>query len=117
MSILISIVRTLSAFFICVILWFISGAITNILPAILLLPYILLYYQTATLIYFVIANDDIFSTILGIVISLAFIILYILNIGMDVPIFRKLLYIIGIGIGILQTIKSVDLRFKQMRTK
>lgn len=103
--------RTILATLVCILLWLFSGKIFNFLPAILFIPTVVMYYSVALLFYFVIASDDIVSTIVGILISISFSILYIINIISDINLFTRILFIIGIVIGITQTLKSVSLRF------
>jgi hypothetical protein len=107
---LILILRTLLASILCIILWAISGKVFNLLPAILFFPVLLIYYQQSILWYFVIASDDLFSTLLGILLSVFFIVLYAGNFSLADSIFVKGICIVGILLGIAQTYKSAKLR-------
>lgn len=110
-TVLLLFIRTLMASLICVLLWLFSGRVFNFLPAILFVITVIIYYPTALLVYFVIASDDVISTIIGIFISLAFLGLYIINIWGDLSLFTRIIFILGAIIGIAQTLKSVGLRF------
>jgi len=104
--------RTLLASVICICLFMVSGKIFNFLPAIMFFPVLIFYYQQVVLWYFVIASEDIFSSVLGIMLSLLFIGLYIINISMAETIFVKGAGIFGIIIGVAQTIKSIGVRYQ-----
>lgn len=108
---LLLLIRTLLATFVCIFLWIFSGKIFNFLPAILFMPTVVLYYPVALLFYFVIASDDRVSTMIGILISISFAILYIINIIGDLNLFTRILFILGIILGLAQTINSVGIRF------
>ena len=103
--------RTLLATSACILLWLFSGKIFNFLPAILFMLTVVMYYPVALLFYFVIASNDMVSTIVGILISISFSILHIVNIIGDINLFTRILFILGIFLGMAQTIKSVGLRF------
>lgn len=102
-------VRTILASMLCVALFMVSGKVFNFLPAIIFLPVLAVYYQQAMLWYFVIASEDIVSTIIGILLSLLFIVLYIINFSAFGALF-KAVDLLGLLFGVAQTIKSVKLR-------
>ncbi len=102
--------RTTLVSLLCIAMWLLSGKIFNFLPAILFFPVLILYYQQAMLWYFVISSDDIFSSVLGIIFSISFIILYIINISVADTIFVKSAGVLGIIIGFAQTAKSFKIR-------
>lgn len=105
------ILRTVIATIICTVLWFVSGKVFNFLPGILFTIAVILYYAAALLIYFILASDDIISTILGVLLSIAYLVLYIINIFGPVNLFVKGIFIFGILVGISQTLKSVSVRY------
>lgn len=107
---MLSVARTVSAFLLCVGLLLISGKLFNILPAILFFPILFIYYQQAMLWYFVFACDDIFSTILGAILSVSYIVLYYINFTTTDSIAVKITCIIAVLLGIGQTFKSILLR-------
>jgi len=116
-NIMFSFMRTSMVTALCIVMWLFSSIIFNFLPGVLYVIAITLYYLFALLIYFIIASDDIVSTVIGILISIAYFILYILNIISDVNIFLKLLFIFGIVLGVAQTIHSVSYRYELITLK
>lgn len=111
-NMLIGILKTTFAFFIVALLLLFSGKILNFLPAIIFIPVAITYILSSMLFYFVIAADDIFSTILGILIGIIFIVTWGINVSMAETIFGKGIYAFGILLGLLQIIKSATFRFK-----
>jgi len=111
-KIFVNILRTSIAFIIISVLFLFSGKIFNFMPAIILVPLIVFYFSTGICWYFVIAADDILSTILGILIGIIFAASWVINITMVETLFTKGLFVIGILLGIAQIIKCAGLRFK-----
>jgi len=104
--------RTLLASIICIGLFMVSGKIFNFLPAIFFFPVLIIYYQQAMLWYFVVASDGLLSSLLGIIYSILFVGLYIINTSTADTIFVKGAGVLGTIIGIVQTIRSLEVRFQ-----
>lgn len=108
-----AVLRTLLSFLGASTAWLFAMRILNILPSLFFLPAAALYFYVVILLYFSIANDDMFSTILGIFLSVAFTWLFgynaLLLFGENMIV--ALVYCFGTFLGILQTIKSVGIRF------
>lgn len=104
--------RTFVATLIVGLLYLFSGRLLNILPAILFVPLAIIYIMYSMLLYFSIASDDIASTLLGVAITIVFIITWGINVSYAETIFSKGVYVVGILLGIVQTIKSVSIRLR-----
>lgn len=74
----------------------------------------LTYYGNSMLAYFVIADDDIISTLVGIIMSALSFLLLIITLLNETSTFYFVLLVVGIIYGVAQTVKSVRLRLSGM---
>lgn len=106
-----SIIRTLVAVSISVLLWFASHHVFVYFSPVIVFPIAMVYYYQSIIIYFRIVREDFVSIFIGLLVSICFIMLYIVKIGSAI-FFLKFAFIIGMCLGVYETFRILSIKLR-----